>query len=202
MPPLLCSHDVLPPREPAVQHHLGVLHGGGVPDHGRVQHVSPGPARPHMGLPCLTPRLQRPCRGLCRALTRAAPLSPEAPTWWGNRKQSPAEWGTWAAWVPLGMGAVASWGPTGCVLGQKHFHGMCPPCSLRPRGVCSQRHFPALVPPAEARPRAPALRGGGSAGPRGWDALAPPHVVPSRGPALFWKQAPQGSRTPRLCGSS
>ncbi|XP_045021809.1 MOB kinase activator 2 isoform X1 [Bubalus bubalis] len=31
-------HDVLSPREPAVQHHLGVLHGGGVPDHGRVQH--------------------------------------------------------------------------------------------------------------------------------------------------------------------
>ncbi|XP_052518133.1 MOB kinase activator 2 isoform X2 [Budorcas taxicolor] len=31
-------HDILSPREPAVQHHLGVLHGGGMPDHGRVQH--------------------------------------------------------------------------------------------------------------------------------------------------------------------
>lgn len=35
-----CSHHVLPPRQPAVQHYLGVLHGGGVPDHGRVQYVS------------------------------------------------------------------------------------------------------------------------------------------------------------------
>ncbi|KAM5316796.1 MOB kinase activator 2 isoform 4-T4 [Glossophaga mutica] len=31
-------HHLLPPREPAVQHRLGVLHGGGLPDHGRVQH--------------------------------------------------------------------------------------------------------------------------------------------------------------------
>lgn len=35
-----CSHHVLPPRQPAVQHYLGVLHRGGVPDHGRVQYVS------------------------------------------------------------------------------------------------------------------------------------------------------------------
>lgn len=35
-----CSHDVFPPRQPAVQHHLRVLHGGCMPDHGRVQHVS------------------------------------------------------------------------------------------------------------------------------------------------------------------
>lgn len=34
------SHHIFPPRQPAVQHHLRVLHGGGMPDDGRVQHVS------------------------------------------------------------------------------------------------------------------------------------------------------------------
>lgn len=37
-----CSHDIFPPCQPAVQHHLGVLHGRRLPDHGRVQHVSCG----------------------------------------------------------------------------------------------------------------------------------------------------------------
>lgn len=35
-----CSHHVFPPRQPTVQHHLRVLHRRGVPDDGRVQHVS------------------------------------------------------------------------------------------------------------------------------------------------------------------
>lgn len=80
---LSCSHDVFPPRQPAVQHHLGVLHGGGVPDHGRVQHVSaawpwpwpwPGPrVAGAVGLP--RPRPQTPSHCVLRGFPSSGPSS-------------------------------------------------------------------------------------------------------------------------------
>ena len=173
-----------------------------MPDHGRVQHVS---ARPP-GLPSApsAPAAPLPWRP-CRRLTRAAPLSPEAPAWWGNRKQSPAEGGPGRRGSPWARVPGASRALTGCVLGQRHFRRTCPPCTLRLRGVCSQRRFPALVPPAEGRPGAHTLHGEGAAGPWGWGALVPPAWCPSLGLAGLLSSGnghPEDSRTPRLCGSS
>lgn len=83
------SHHVLPPRQPAIQHYLGVLHGGGVPDHGRVQHVSAAWPWGLGGLwghdPAATPPPLRPAHSPCevsrrhRAFFSRALLSPRGP---------------------------------------------------------------------------------------------------------------------------
>ena len=137
-----------------------------MPDHGRVQHVSARPPRP-----CPGPLPAPPHVSLSKSHQGCSPVS-RGPTWWGNRKQSPAEGGPGQHGSPWAQVLGASRALTGCVLGQRHFHRTCPPCILRPRGVCSQRHFLALVPPAEGRPGAHTLH---------------EEALPAHGAGMLWR---------------
>lgn len=151
------SHDVLPPRQPPVQHHLRVLHGGGVPDDGRVQHVSHCLVRPCPGgsgrlWPCprplhsifSDPTLAASARGLpvAQCLPQQGPRQAAPPVLTGPgpgratgsralQRLGP-QWcgslgGTGAGSQP-GADRTRSWG-------QGHFPRTCPLGFLRQQGV-------------------------------------------------------------------